>query len=194
MSFTAEIIEDDKRDLTKSRENDKEREQRKYIDNDTIQERIDDIDKSRDKIFILTVYLTGLRVTEVINIRKKDIDFDNGEITARWQKNKKWKNRTVPMHEDLAIPLSFYVEGIGYDEKIFDFTRQTGYNICKRHLGVGPHALRHSFAVHYLRETDDAIGIVKLSRQLGHSNVRTTMEYLKIVPKDLKSTLDSIDF
>jgi len=194
MAFTAEIVEDDKRDLTKSRENDKEREQRKYIDNDTIQERIDDIDKSRDKIFILTVYLTGLRVTEVINIRKKDIDFDNGEITARWQKNKKWKNRTVPMHEDLAIPLSFYVEGMSYEDKIFDFTRQTGYNICKRHLGEGPHALRHSFAVHYLRETDDAIGIVKLSRQLGHSNVRTTMEYLKIVPKDLKSTLDSIDF
>lgn len=194
MGITPEIVGDDERSLTKSRENVKQREQRKYIDNDVIQERLADIDKARDKMFILTTYLTGLRVTEVLNIRKKDIDFDNEEIIARWQKNKKWKNRTVPMHEDLAMPLSFYVDGMDYDEKIFDFTRQTGYNICNRHLGEGPHALRHSFAVHYLRNTDDAIGIVKLSRQLGHSNVRTTMEYLKVVPKDLKDTLDKIDF
>jgi integrase len=192
--FDVEIVGDDERDLTKSRENDKQREQRKYIDNDTIQERISQIENKRDKMFILTTYMTGLRVTEVINIRRKDIDFDNGEIIARWQKNKKWKNRTVPMHEKLAMPLSFYVDTFGYDEKVFDFTRQTGYNICKRHLGEGPHALRHSFAVHYLRNTDDSIGIVKLSRQLGHSNVRTTMEYLKIAPEDLKSALDQVDF
>jgi integrase len=180
--------------LTKTRENVKKREQRKYRSNEYIWEHVHRIEKPRDKMFIIATYLTGLRVTEVINLRKRDLDFKRREITARWQKNKKWKNRTVAMHKKLVTPLQLYTSPLSRDDLVFDFTRQTGYNITKKHLDISPHQLRHSFAMHVLDNVDDSLGIVKLSRCLGHSNVRTTMEYLKINPKAQKEFLDEVPF
>jgi len=194
VSEVPEIVGQDNTDLTRSRENVKGREQRRWKTNSEIKADLSGVEKPRDKILILTLYLTGLRVSEVINIRRRDLDFQRQEIIARWQKNKKWKNRTVAMHSQLLTPLQFYTSSMNRDKYVFDFTRQTAYNICKKHLGLSPHDLRHSFAVHVLDNVDDALGIVKLSRCLGHSNVRTTMEYLKINPKEQKRFLEKVQF
>jgi len=54
-----------------------------------------------------------------------------------------------------------------------------------------PHQFRHSFAVNWLRCGGE---LVVLSRMLGHSNIQSTMEYLKIVPLDVGKELLKIQF
>jgi len=112
-------------------------------------------------------------------------------MTVRWLKSKKYKNRVVPVHSRLLEIIRYYTSNMGYDSLVFPITRQRAFQITKKFMGISPHQLRHSFAVNWLRCDGD---IVTLHRVLGHSNIRTTMEYLKIVPTDQGKELEKMVF
>jgi integrase/recombinase XerD len=163
----------------------------KYFDREYIRERIQEITDHEDRMFILFLWMSGLRVTEAISIKKKDINIRDKVITVRWLKSRKYNERNVPVHSNLAQILAVYTGGMNLDHKVFPFTRQRAWQITKKWFDTNPHTFRHSFAVNYLREGGN---IVNLYRILGHSKIQTTMEYLKIVPTDLSKELETINF
>lgn len=179
-----------RQDLTNSINNVK-REIPKYWDRDYINSKINDIQNHEHKMLIKFLWLSGVRITEAINIRKQDIDFNNYVITLRWLKSRKYYHRVLPMHPILRDLLQLYSAGMKAEDKMFKITRQRAWQLTQKYLGGHPHQLRHSFAVNWLRCGGD---IVILHRVLGHSKIQTTMEYLKIVPVDQGKELLKIQF
>ena len=163
----------------------------KYLEKRYINQMLDKCKDHKKKMLVLFLFRTGVRITEAINLTKKDINFDEGFMQVRWLKSRKYHKRTVPIHKTVLELLNLYTGPLGINDKLFDFSRQRAYQITKEVLNASPHQLRHSFAVHWLRSTGD---IFILSRVLGHSRIQTTMEYLKIVPVDQRKELNNINF
>lgn len=178
-------------DLTMSSINVNPRELPKYWTPDYINERINSIENSKHRMFMKLLWMTGIRVTESINIRKQDIDFTNYVITIRWLKQRKYHYRNIPLHPYLKDMLQMYCSTMKAEELLFPFSRQRAWQLVQKYLNGHPHQFRHSFAVNWLRNGAD---IITLSRMLGHSKIQTTMEYLKIVPLDQGKELMKVKF
>jgi len=163
----------------------------KYLEPEQINDVLANMPASRDRMMCITLWMSGIRVTELINIKKKDLDFKNQVMTVRWQKNKKWNNRNVPLHQQLKDMLYIYSGASNEETLLFSISRQRVFQITKNWFGISPHQFRHSFAVNFLRQTKD---IVTLHHILGHSKIQTTMEYLKIVPIDQARVLETVKF
>ena len=163
----------------------------KYWDRDYIIDRISATKNHKHKMLLQFLWMTGVRITEAVNVTKKDIDYENYTITIKWQKSKKYGNRNIPMYPMLANILQLYTAINKINDKIFPITRQRAWQIVQKELQGHPHQFRHSFAVNWLRCGGD---IVVLSRMLGHSKIQTTMEYLRIVPIDIGKELIKIKF
>jgi integrase/recombinase XerD len=172
----------------------KETELIKYFTLEEMKEKLAYLPPDNKSMLIQFLWRTGVRITEAINIQKKDIDIFNNEILIKWLKNKKYTHRKIPIHTTLKNPLNFYISRLNQVDFIFPFSRQTAYRLVNR-LGFGnPHKIRHSFAVNFLRQSDRPMALVELRDLLGHSKINTTMEYLKVVPSNQKKALNNIIF
>ena len=178
-------------DLTNSYQSVNKKDLPKYIDAEVIKERLEQVTNNNDRMLIIFLWMTGCRISEALGVLKKDIDLQNNTIQLRWLKSRKYNYRNIPMHPQLKQLLSFYLAPIKADDRVFPFTRQRAFQITQKWLGASPHKLRHSFAVHYLRSGGELFDLHLL---LGHSKIQTTMEYTKIVPKDLAKELNKIEF
>jgi len=162
-----------------------------YWDKEYINECINNITNTQDRVFITTLWLSGIRISECISLTKKNIYFKDYMMKVKWLKSRKYKERVLPVHPRLKDILLIYTAGMNEEDKLFPFTRQRGYQITQKWLRGNPHKIRHSFAVNWLRSNAD---IIMLHRILGHSKVQTTMEYLKIVPIDQGKELLKVNF
>lgn len=185
-----DVVVLNKQDLTISLHSVK-KELRKYWDRDYINHKINLIDNSKHKMLIRFLWLSGVRVSEAINVTKGEIDFENYVMRVKWLKNRKYNHRIVPIHPNLRNLLDVYTSSLLHNDKLFDISRQRAWQLTKKYLNGSPHQLRHSFAVNWLRCDGD---LIILHRILGHSKVQTTMEYLKIVPIDQGKELIKIKF
>lgn len=163
----------------------------KYVDKEYIENQIQDIKNNRDRIFIKFLWTTGLRITEAINIRKKDILFEEDIIITKWLKKRKELTRTIPLHKNIKEILKLYTSNMNLADKIFPFSRQRAFQITKNNLGISPHVFRHSFAVHYIKQGGRLSDLKKL---LGHSNINITIIYSEITQTELKKEINKIDF
>jgi integrase/recombinase XerD len=143
----------------------------------------------KHRLIIGTIYDGGLRISELINLQIKDVDFDRKTIHIRQSKYK--KDRYVPISTMLIRGLKGYIDDSNPQNYLFN-GRIKGSPISEaavRHLlGQGikrvgikkkvcVHTLRHSYATHLL---EDGLDIVTLKNQMGHVKVQTTMIYLHI--------------
>ena len=144
---------------------------------------MDDFSK---RLFCLTMLYTGGRVSEVIALTPKKIDYSAGKIIYRTLKQRgKIRYRAVPMPDELASELALLIEtkNIGSDEQIWKFVRQTGLNIVKEvmeRIGImGSRAttrgLRHTYAT---SNSEDGVKFSTLRNWLGHSRMENTAIYL----------------
>jgi integrase/recombinase XerD len=149
----------------------------------------------------LAVYLvldTGLRVSEMLTLRRDDLDFDN-LILKVFGKGR--KERLVPFSTELRKRLFRFDQlrakkGIR-GECVFDGfegsrwekrNATTSLYLLQDKLGLprfGWHRLRHTFATNYLRYGGD---IVRLSMVLGHTQITTTQRYLHLLTEDLSAS------
>lgn len=187
--FEVEVLKP--QDLTKSYQSVKKQDLPQYMDASYIKECLAKINNNKDRMLVLFLWMTGVRITEAVSITRKDIDLENETIRVRWLKSRKYKERNIPLHNQLKQVLSFYLATLKFEDRVFPITRQRADQITKKWLGCSPHKLRHSFAVHYLRQGGELFDLYRL---LGHKKIQTTMEYLKIVPTDLKKELDKVVF
>ena len=162
---------------------------------DIIKESEKDTDGIRDRLIIEMLYATGVRVSELINIKYEDIDYNNRRIRVCGKGN---KERIVYYGEYAEDVLKEYMHTheknkYGYlfnnskGDKITD--RGIRYiidNIMKRlsvKVHVTPHVLRHTFATDMLNNGCDIKVVQEL---LGHSSLKTTEVYTHVTNERLK--------
>lgn len=148
---------------------------------------------------ILTVFLnTGIRLSELINLKKKDVDLKSGKIHIRQGKGdkdrvlwicskdraviKKWLEKRPVDSEHLFCTLK---GGPLNDRYVRDFIKRYAKekNIQKR---VYPHMLRHTFATDLYGKSKN---IRLVQKALGHSSLLTTMIYTHIVDSEMESAM-----
>lgn len=185
-----EIIVLNNQDLTKSYTKSKQ-EIPKYWDKDYINSRIKAIKNYKHKMLLQFLWMSGVRITEAITLRKQDVDTNNYTMRIRWLKSRKYNERIVPLHPKLRDVLELYIAAMKAEDRVFPMSRQRAWQLVQAYLNGHPHQFRHSFAVNWLRNGGE---IVMLHKILGHSKIQTTMEYLKIVPVDQGKELLKISF
>ena len=173
----------------------------KVISRESIKKMLEIVSDLKHKIIIELLYSSGLRLSELLNLKRKDLDFDRNVILV--QQGKGAKDRITLMSEYLKIDLlkyynkyEFKTEYVveGRDGKYTKKSVQKVLEELGKKVGIKltPHMLRHSFATHLLEDGTDIRYIQKL---LGHSDIRTTEIYTRVSNRDLskiKSPLDKI--
>ena len=155
----------------------------------------------RNKAMLELMYATGLRVSELINLKTHDIDF---EMCILRTLGKGSKERIIPIGDYAIYYLSIYIKEYrnkllkkDYNDYLFlnnhgkCLSRQSFYKIVKE-LAIkkniktkfSPHTLRHSFATHLL---DRGADIKSIQELLGHSSLQTTQIYTHISNKKLEN-------
>jgi integrase/recombinase XerD len=139
--------------------------------------------KERDELLILTLFQTGLRISEALSITPRRIDNQNGQAVI-FVVGKGKKPRMVACPNNLAHRLKSYAfdKKLGPDERVFKIKRFRGWqilNAAARSAGISkkvyPHLLRHSDAIERLRQTGNPKA---LQIHLGHASPFMTMRYL----------------
>lgn len=155
----------------------------------------------RDFIILEMFYATGIRVSELVNLRIRDLDMFNGTLSVLGKRNKR---RIIPLGDQLESDLENYIRNwpaitgakpefndyIFVTEKKVPFTRHQIARIVQGYIlkvadarKAHPHALRHTFATHLLDAGADLMSVKEL---LGHSNLGTTQIYTHISAEHLR--------
>ena len=154
----------------------------------------------RDRAVLEIMYATGLRVSELVNLKQTDVDLLAGLVRCHGKGN---KERRVPLGKSAIHWLQQYAAvKAGYGKQSSPnmflhrgrpFTRQLAWSMIKRHAekvgikNVSPHTLRHSFATHLLQHGADSRSVQAL---LGHSDISTTQIYTHITDMHLRTAYD----
>jgi integrase/recombinase XerD len=155
----------------------------------------------RDRAILEIFYASGLRVSELSNLRLSDLHIDDGYIRVI---GKGKKERVIPVAQDSANILKCYLDEIRPMlsenprlQNVFVSNRETP--LCRQRLwqiikkytkeagimkNVTPHTLRHSFASHLLQ---NGAPLRVIQEMLGHADIATTQIYTHVNPERLKS-------
>jgi site-specific recombinase XerD len=161
-------------------------------------------DNLKHKTILCLAYAGGLRISEIMNMKIRDIDSERMVINIRQGKGK--KDRMVMLSEKLLKmmreyylkykPGTWMFEGAGGDQYSLRSISKV-FQACKRKAGItkkgGIHTLRHSFATHLYEGGTDILSIKEL---LGHNSLRTTMGYTHVSRKHvgkIQSPFDKLE-
>jgi site-specific recombinase XerD len=176
----------------------------RFFNQDEVAAIINSTPNVKHKTMLMLCYSTGLRVSEVVSLRTRNVDSKRMAILIQQAKGK--KDRIVPLSPVLLVMLREYATsykpaGTGY---LFQgSTEGSPYSVrslqeilhlAKEKANVfkpgGVHALRHSFATHLLDKGTDISMIQKL---LGHNDIKTTLRYLHTTNKDILGIISPLD-
>ncbi|MEY3097316.1 MAG: hypothetical protein RLZZ548_1298 [Bacteroidota bacterium] len=139
----------------------------------------------RDRLLLLLLYTTGMRLSELIGLKVGDIDFHRNSLRVLGKRN---KERIIPMHPEMVDWLKVYLVGHTH---VHLFVTDKGkplypvyvYRLVNHYLKLfshaaktSPHVLRHSFATHMLNNGANLLAIKDI---LGHANLSATQVYTK---------------
>ena len=158
----------------------------------------------RDRAMIELLYATGMRVSELVSLAMRDLDLDNGCITAH---GKGSKDRVIPMGECAHLWIRKYLDQArseilshasnGGDTTILfvtrrgsGMTRQGFWKNLKQYAVIAgikkelsPHKLRHTFATHLIAHGADLLAVQEM---LGHADISSTQIYTHVSRERLK--------
>ncbi len=150
------------------------------------------------RLIIELLYQTGMRRSELINLKEEDINFEKREILIFGKGN---KERIVPISPNLSLEIQSYLKikrEMFEHSNIYLLSLKSGkqlypefvYRVVKKYLNEvttagkkSPHVLRHTFATHLLNGGADLIAIKEL---LGHSSLAATQIYTHVNIEKLK--------
>lgn len=158
-------------------------------------EKIYELDLSlRDKLIVELLYSTGIRLSELVNIKISDINFYDKTIKVLGKGN---KERYVLFGSVCSKLLKEYINN---DNRVYLLLNKNGNKLSERgveyiiekifksvnvHAKLTPHTLRHTFATHML---DNGCDLVTVQKLLGHSDLSTTSIYTHVSNEHLRST------
>ena len=153
------------------------------------------------KTWVLINYLvgTGNRISTALNLKIKDLDFDNNYIMLRKAKNR--KQQIIPMSSVLSeILKEYFLIRKGTDED-YVFCNSFGekadlrtmqemiakYNNSRGITKTSAHLFRHTFAKNWVMNGGD---VFRLQKILGHSDIKVTKEYVEMFSTDIATDFD----
>jgi integrase/recombinase XerD len=163
------------------------------------------VSRPKHRLVFETIYACGLRVSEAIHLKVRDVDRDR--MTVRIEQGKGQKDRYVPLSKRLLRRLEQYeatgrsrqwvFEGSAPDRCLHITAVQKAYTLAKLRAGIqkrgGVHALRHAYATHMI---ESGVDVLTVQRLLGHRSVSTTMRYFHLSRARVsivRSPLDLLD-
>lgn len=157
----------------------------------------------RDRAMLETMYASGLRVSELLNLEKNKVNLEKQFVEV---KGKGSKTRRVPLGEYACSFIKTYIDDIRklnpgkYSKYLFlnrygkPLSRQFFFKQIKKYAllagintEISPHTLRHSFATHLL---ENGVQLKAVQKMLGHENIATTQIYTHISAKRIVSAYD----
>ncbi|MBW7888995.1 MAG: tyrosine-type recombinase/integrase [Bacteroidetes bacterium] len=173
----------------------------KVINAKEIKKMFDSTENIKHNLMLKLCYGMGLRVSEIVNLKIRDIDSRNMQVLIERGKGK--KDRYVNLPESVLSQLRAYYKDYRPKEYLFEGQYGGRYSVrsaqqvfknalkkAKINKEVGIHSLRHSYATHLLEAGTDISYIQKL---LGHNNIKTTLLYTQVGNKDLKKIKSPLD-
>jgi site-specific recombinase XerD len=159
-------------------------------------------DNIRDYAIIQTFLQTGIRLSELVNLRVDDVDFAHRMLTVRQGKGK--KDRQIPLVDEAVKALRNYLryrntEWIEDDEIFFLAKNGTSLNVSTvkyivakyvKKAGirkkVSVHTLRHTFGAH---KADKHMSLATLQELMGHKKKETTLKYIHLAKTNLREEM-----
>ena len=148
----------------------------------------------RNKLIIELFYVTGIRLSELINIKISDVDFNNQSIKVLGKRN---KERIIPLSSNVVNDLNIFIENNQQNKYLFTnlegnkLYNKLVYRLVNKYIAKissvnkkSPHILRHTFATHMLNNGADINAIKEL---LGHANLSATQVYTHNTIEKLKT-------
>ncbi|HIA07104.1 MAG TPA: integrase [Flavobacteriales bacterium] len=161
-----------------------------FVEKSSMDELLDTVDFDeggkgrRDKLIILLLYSTGIRLSELINLKVSDIDFNKGTLKILGKGN---KERILPFSDNLKNEIKQYLDEVCPIEWLFltdkgkKLYAKLVYRLVNSYLRKvttiskkSPHVLRHTFATHMLNNGADLNAIKEF---LGHVSLSATQVY-----------------
>lgn len=159
-----------------------------------------DIYELRDKTIFELLYSCGLRISEAVELKMSDVDFDNRLLKVRGKGD---KERIVPFGDEALRLLKLYnassrpyiiggrqSEFVFISKKASKLNRKSVWRLLKGYVertsitkNITPHTLRHSYATHLIENGADLRSVQEL---LGHVDISTTQIYTHLAQKKLK--------
>lgn len=162
---------------------------------------INAITNIKHKAMLMIGYAAGLRISEIVSLKLKDIDSERMMLHIRNAKGK--KDREVILSKTLLLMLRYYYTLYKPKEFLFEGQHGGAYSArslqlilkqAKQKAGVkkegSTHAFRHSFATHLLEGGTDLSIIQKL---LGHNDIKTTLRYTHVSKSTLEKIISPLD-
>ena len=162
----------------------------------------DNFEGIRDKLMLDLLYQTGMRRSELINLKIEDVDFSNKYIKVLGKRN---RERIIPVNDALLDSIRNYLElrdltfpAVGnlifltskgkpfYDKLVYNIVNYYLSHVSTKHK-KSPHMLRHSFATHLLNRGAELNAVKEL---LGHSSLSATQVYTHGSIEQLKNVFN----
>ena len=158
-------------------------------------EKIYELDLSlRDKLIVELLYSTGIRLSELVNIKISDINFYDKTIKVLGKGNKERyvlfgsvcsKLLKEYINNENRVYLLLNKNGNKLNERGVEYIIEKIFKSVNVHAKLTPHTLRHTFATHML---DNGCDLVTVQKLLGHSDLSTTSIYTHISNEHLRTT------
>ncbi len=173
-----------------------------FVEKDNMNELIDniefgdDLEGIRNKLIIELFYASGIRLSELINLKQQNVDLHACQIKVLGKRN---KERIIPFNNEIKNSIENYISQKPSIPSEFLFQMKSGkkmyekfvYRLVNEYLSMittidktSPHVLRHTFATHMLNNGADLNAIKEL---LGHSSLAATQVYTHNTVEKLKS-------
>ncbi len=170
-----------------------------------IEDLLENTKNEKHRLLIECLYSTGLRLSECINLKYRDLDLNDGIGWVRMGKGA--KDRIFIISDFFKIDLLEYRHNNGntdLDENDYIFSVngkkmtpraiQKAIKISAKRAGIKKdvhvHTLRHSFATHLL---EDGVDVRKIQKLLGHANLQTTQIYTQVSSEEIKKIKSPLD-
>jgi len=157
---------------------------------------------SRDLAMVMLFLQTGLRVSELVNLKVPDIEFTSREITVRQGKGR--KDRVVPLVRQAGEVLKAYLKvrdaqpeydevfiarnGTSMDQRTVRYRIQKYYKEAGIKKKASVHTLRHTFSTHQIH---NGLKINQLKEVLGHRRMETTYKYVHLDRTNLRAEMEN---
>lgn len=180
------------------------------LDVDEVTEIISRMNLAHVKAFYLTVYSTGMRLSEALSLKPQDIDGKRLSLHVRGGKGA--KDRYVPLPEVALYALREYWKTHRNPDWLFPAIGRSGKTAgtaerpmgkspiqaaLQRHLkrigfrkSVTPHTFRHSYATHLI---EAGVGIKEVQEYMGHANISSTIIYLHLTKQGQQRSIRKIN-
>jgi len=148
---------------------------------------------ARDEMLIRFAQMTGLRRSELANLKVSDIQLEKRTVFVR--QGKGMKDRAVPIPLGLISKLTSFLAHKQPSDSLFNLTSRSITDKLstwskKAGVKIHPHQLRHSYAEQLLEK---GAALTSVQALLGHESLQTTSVYLGIRPNALREAVDKLD-